>query len=366
MLDEDQKLIQFCQALPKVELHAHFNGSISEHTVKKIIRYHKSKGNDLHLNLPPDELQDSSTIIDPFVLFKYFHDLTTDVKSVELAAYDVVEDFAKDSVKYLELRTTPKENVALGMTTEDYIQALLSGIHSASQENDIIVKVLLSINRAESSSKALQTVKLANKYSRQENPVVIGIDFSGNPSKGDCKEFIPILKSAKEMGLKLSVHIAENDQEYESSRLLSILPDRIGHGTYLHKFKPDVYNIVLQNKIPLEICMTSNLRGGTISSYENSHFNFWNNKQHPITLCTDDKGIFHSDLSNEYLMLLKHSEILPHNLWDLSYNSIDLIFDSSVKSKMRSSWNRMKENYSSCTGDLAFVKRSAGDLAIMG
>lgn len=64
----------------------------------------------------------------------------------------------------------------------------------------------------------------------------LGVDFSGDPNIGDGSEFVDVLRKAKQHGLKLALHMAEiRGLEDENSKLLSLPPDRIGHGTFLHE-----------------------------------------------------------------------------------------------------------------------------------
>lgn len=49
-----------------------------------------------------------------FPLFKFIYQLTDDVESVRIAARNVIDEFARDGVKYLELRSTPRKNEETG------------------------------------------------------------------------------------------------------------------------------------------------------------------------------------------------------------------------------------------------------------
>lgn len=48
------------------------------------------------------------TLSECFKLFDVIHQITTDHETITGIASEVVEDFAADNVRYLELRTTPK------------------------------------------------------------------------------------------------------------------------------------------------------------------------------------------------------------------------------------------------------------------
>ena len=50
----------------------------------------------------------------------------------------------------------------------------------------------------------------------------------GNPSVNDSKDFVPLLKRAKDMGLWLAIHLAEIDRPEDTAALMALPPDRIG------------------------------------------------------------------------------------------------------------------------------------------
>jgi len=102
---------EFYKRMPKIELHAHLNGSISPATMKKLL--------DLHKKLWPEEQmpEDYETMIqkgslgnidDPFRMFSLIHTITDHMDAVAMAAHDVIREFHEDGVKYLELRSTPR------------------------------------------------------------------------------------------------------------------------------------------------------------------------------------------------------------------------------------------------------------------
>lgn len=77
-------------------------------------------------------------------------------------------------------------------------------------------RLLLSVDRGRDSSHAMLTVQLAAKWrdamqggGASYQGHVLGVDFSGNPYITAVEPFLPALKRAKELGLKLSLHISE-------------------------------------------------------------------------------------------------------------------------------------------------------------
>ena len=93
-------LKEFCRILPKVELHAHLNGSLSNETLERLA---KLKGCPI-----PDIDLDQLTIEQVFDAFREIQKLTDTKEAVTLATYLTLGEFASDNVKYIELRSTPR------------------------------------------------------------------------------------------------------------------------------------------------------------------------------------------------------------------------------------------------------------------
>lgn len=335
-------LEEFCQKIPKIELHAHLNGSISSSTMQKLLKRHCKRTRREGDTQTPQHWEtailrgEKRSLDDCFVMFSMIHTLVSDEEAVEMVAHDVVQEFAADGVVYLELRSTPRANPTTGMTKQSYVEAVLCGIDRALPElsTTIHVNMLLSINRRQSATEALDTVELALAQCRQTSHQarVVGIDLSGDPTAGDIAALVPVLRYAKEKGLQLAVHIAEvPNRNEEIALLLSVQPDRLGHGTFLHRDSggnQDVEDKVADARIPIEVCLTSNVKGQTVANFENHHLGIWLKRGHPIIICTDDKGVFSTTLSEEYAIAGKTFSLSQQELWGLAQGAVNYIFGS--------------------------------------
>ncbi|XP_068406537.1 adenosine deaminase-like protein isoform X2 [Eschrichtius robustus] len=277
----------FYSKLPKVELHAHLNGSISSNTIKKLIA--KKPGLKIHYQMTMIDKGKKRTLEECFQMFQIIHQLTTSPEDILMVTKDVIKEFADDGVKYLELRSTPREN-ATGMTKKTYVESVLEGIKQSKQENiDIDVRYLISVDRRGGPSVAKETVKLAEEFFLSTEDTVLGLDLSGDPTAGQAKDFLEPLLEAKKSGLKLALHLSEiPNQKKETQVLLDLLPDRIGHGTFLNSLEGgslDLVDFVRQHQIPLELCLTSNVKSQTAPSYNQHHFGFWYSIVHPAVIC---------------------------------------------------------------------------------
>lgn len=338
--------------MPKVELHAHLNGSIRDSTLMELAR---ELGNRGLVHFPDVErviLKHDRALTEVFKMFDLIHILTTDHETVTRITKEVIEDFAAENVVYLELRTTPKKNVSKGMNKKSYMEAVLEGLRAVSTvevdifsepnfdcpasaaiyarnnecasngtgKKKIYVRLLLSIDRRETTEAAMETVKLALAM---RHLGVVGIDLSGNPIIGEWLTFLPALEFAKEQGLLITLHCGEVPNQVEIHAMLDFLPARIGHACC---FGEEEWAKLKSLKIPVEICLTSNIRTETISSLDIHHFADLYNSGHPIVLCTDDSGVFSTSVSGEYSLASSSFGIQKREMFQLARNAVNFIF----------------------------------------
>ncbi|CAJ0745436.1 6026_t:CDS:2, partial [Entrophospora sp. SA101] len=199
-----QNLQLFCCNLPKIELHAHINGSISSKTLQDLVDKKKDKKPHLsNFKIPKKRL---AIFYDFFEIFKLVYQLIDDEESLEYITKSIILDFENDGVKYLELRSTPRKNENNGMTKESYVKTIIYTIQKLSTTSKIIVRLILSIDRSITLEEAIETVDLAIKYKELG---VVGVDLCGNPSKGHFDILKQAFIKAQNNGLKVTLHFGE-------------------------------------------------------------------------------------------------------------------------------------------------------------
>ncbi|CAB4394543.1 adenosine deaminase-like protein-like protein [Rhizophagus irregularis] len=329
-----ENLEKYCRDMPKIELHAHINGSISPETLQQLVERKKEKKPHLaQFTIPKRKLD---VINEFFSIFNVVYQLTDDDESIGYITESVILDFKKDGVQYLELRTTPRSDKNGMMTKESYVGIVLSVIQKFSySEHGIIVKLILSIDRRNTLEEAMETVNLAIKY---KNRGVVGVDLCGDPSKGHIDNVKPAFIEAKKHGLKVTLHFGEIEENIpEHASMLELSPDRLGHATHLD---PESKDYISSKNIPVEMCMTSNVLSNTVKNYREHHIRDFLITGYKFCICTDDKGVFFSDLSTEYAIAASTFSLDPKSLFELSFQSIDCIFDNDeTKLQLRKIWN---------------------------
>eukprot|EP00462_Mataza_sp_D1_P006964 CAMPEP_0175122896 /NCGR_PEP_ID=MMETSP0087-20121206/1954_1 /TAXON_ID=136419 /ORGANISM="Unknown Unknown, Strain D1" /LENGTH=279 /DNA_ID=CAMNT_0016404551 /DNA_START=63 /DNA_END=902 /DNA_ORIENTATION=+ len=220
-----------------------------------------------------------------FKLFAIIHKLTQDVNVIKRIAKETVCDFAADNVVYLELRTTPRR-LNGAATLDAYVQAVLQGVEEGmSLSANIVVYVLLSIDRKMSTQEALEVVHIAAKYSKQG---VIGVDLSGNPAVGEWSTWLPALQLARALNLPVALHCGELEAPEEVAKMIAFSPARLGHVNTL-PHNSVLWAMLLASGIPVELCVSSNVITEVVGSYKQHHVHPLLLHKHPLSVCTDDK-----------------------------------------------------------------------------
>ncbi|XP_017071786.2 adenosine deaminase-like protein [Drosophila eugracilis] len=289
---------QFLKELPKVELHAHLNGSLGIESLRDLGERLYGTASQEFLDLCARFNRLENNLDAWFKKFSFVHELTSTTEGLRFATELAVRDFAKDNVQYVELRTTPKANG--NYSRMDYLQIVIDAIKGAKEKYpDILVKLLPSINRAEPVAVAEETVSLAVELAQSHPDIIFGMDLSGNPAHGRFSDFAPILAQAREKGLRLVIHCAEIENPSEVTEMLQFGMSRCGHGTFL---APEEIDQLKQRNIAIECCLTSNVKSGTVSSLEEHHLKRIMEADAPKVICTDDSGVFDTTLSQEFLL----------------------------------------------------------------
>jgi adenosine deaminase len=259
----------YTHSMPKVELHAHLSGSLSCKTIDELVTLHRKTFPDEVLPSEADKFKDiteeNCSFDATYAIFRIAQRIVDHPAAVVLATTRVIEEFAADNVKFLELRSTPRD-VPDKMTKVEYIEAVIDAIKGTQSRLSIMTKFLVSIDRRGTVADAENAVRLCLDLHSKHPSIVVGIDLSGDARINDARDFIPVLRRATESGLSVTVHIAEvpNKEEVMAFLATEWRPNRLGHATCIHPdFEGDATLwktfASLKPPIPVEICLTSNL-----------------------------------------------------------------------------------------------------------
>ncbi|CBZ52206.1 Adenosine deaminase, related [Neospora caninum Liverpool] len=334
-------------SLPKVELHAHLFGSIRvpvlEEIRRKAAKEQKSDAEGCN-GIHADEAAASVARIegkcigigDAFAYFSAVYQIVRRKDDIVHALRRTLEDFSRDNVVYLELRTTLKTIPEEGVDPDTYVALLVEELKSSQKQHPMIVRLILSLNRArltsedETRDEVSKILNLAAKYPEW----IVGVDIAGDPRKGNILPALAIFeKEVMNPGgahfgkLKLTVHTSEVEgAEEETKAVLKLAPHRIGHGCYL---ADDQRAHLLKEKICVEVCPTSNMCTLNLRDLKDHPFSYYCGKKvlsSAVCICTDDIGLFDTSLSKELHTLSQAYNLSLSDLVDLQRSALAAAF----------------------------------------
>jgi adenosine deaminase len=158
--------LDFCRALPKIELHAHLHGSLRQSSIAELS------------GKPFPALSDSRDLTECFRIFDLIHNTVDTLNKVERLTREVLEDFKADNCIYLELRSTPRDRLN-SWSKRQYLDCVTAVLLQWNQHEQMPVRLLLSIDRTTSLEEALSVVNLAEEYRGSTSGLIVGLDFCG-------------------------------------------------------------------------------------------------------------------------------------------------------------------------------------------
>lgn len=295
--------IQQLRLLPKVDLHRHLDCSMRWSTMLEI-------ATTLKLNFPqkPADQARHFLVTDPMVnleavLSKFLtaQKLLASEEILERLAFEACEDAFNDGIRILELRYAPTfiADGHANLTFEKIHQALLRGIKKAKQKFPIAVGLICIVQRILPVNKAEQVVNFAieNKDS------FIAVDLADNEDGFEPATFAKLFQHAKKEGLHVTIHSGESPNakagQWIKDSIELLGAERIGHGIQCIHF-PEIQKILKDKDITLEVCPYSNYLTQAFPTYATHPLKKLFDLNIPITLNSDDPGIFASTLTDDY------------------------------------------------------------------
>ncbi len=310
--------------LPKAELHCHLDGSLR---VDTILRLALEQG----IKLPSNNKAKLESILmvkdnigslgNYLKKFDIILSILQTPSALTVIAYELAMDCWKDGIRYLEVRYCPELHTKNGMILSDTVEAVKLGLQQAEKKCGIITGIIICSLRNMSPLHSLELSKLAVKY---KNKGVVGFDLAGIeenfPAKKHKEAFYLILNN----NINTTIHAGEAFGPQSIHQAIHVCgAHRIGHGTRVHEDK-DLLNYINNHRIPLEICLTSNIHTKAVASISKHPFKHYMNEKVRVTLNTDNRLISNTSLSNEY-------EIAINN-FNLNENEIRTIIVNGFKS----------------------------------
>jgi adenosine deaminase len=299
--------------LPKVLLHEHLDGVLRPPTVIELAR---AEG---HTGLPAQ---------DPEVLARWFHQganqgslpkylegfvhtigVMQTEESLERVAYEQAADLASDGVVYFETRFAPVFHTRKGLTHQQIVSAVLKGLQRGQRDFGITSRVIICAMRSQDPVISREMAELAVDFRERG---VVGFDLAGEEGGYPPKKHVDAFHFIQRQNFNITVHAGEGFGKESIWQAIQYCgAHRIGHGVRLIEDIAvaqdgkvvklgDLAQYVLDKRIPLEICLLSNVQTGAAKSLAEHPFKVFFQEKFRVTLNTDNRLMSDTTMSKEF------------------------------------------------------------------
>jgi len=158
---------------------------------------------------------------------------------------------------------------------------------------------------------------------------VVAIGLGGDEERGPARLFAELYREARDRGLRLTCHAGETAGPWSIWEALEIGSERIGHGIRAME-DPALVAHLAAKQIPLEVCITSNLRTRAVPSLAAHPVRRLYEAGVPIILNSDDPALFGCTLTSEYELAAREFGFTEDDLAGLTRNAFRYAFEESV------------------------------------
>jgi adenosine deaminase len=285
--------------MPKIELHCHLDGSVRPETIIDIakregIRIPSFDKEEIKKELiAPLDCESLDEYLKKFSIPNLVMQSKANLKRI---TFELFEDAAMENVKYMEVRFAPLLHTRKGLSVEEIIQSVLTGMEEAEEQFDIKGNIILSCMRTMSVESAFEVVEKGKVFLGEG---IVAIDLCASEEEGFCGEFIEPIALAREYGYRVTIHAGETGIGKNVLEAVEWLgAERIGHGVFI-KDCVEAYNIVKEKQIVLEMCPTSNVQTKAVNQFSDHPIYDFHRDGIKVTVNTDNRTVSDTTMAKE-------------------------------------------------------------------
>lgn len=292
------ELAERIRRMPKAELHLHVEGAFRWSTVREFVPEARAVGErPPWMDRPFESFDDFRAIFRQYLL-----PATGTEERIERHLFEVLEDLARQNVRYAEPIFYPPLHMARGLPMAQVLAAARRGVERAQRDHPIVCRLILGLNRGPSSlEEAAQAREIIDLAGPGGWDLVAGLDVMSDDRLGIEPPFVDLYRDAKRMGLRLKVHAGEmGGPEVVRDALEKLDATHLSHGVRAAE-NPTLVRELAARGIWLHVCPTSNVRLGVAPNYALHPIRRLLNAGCKVTLNSDDPLLFGRSITDEWL-----------------------------------------------------------------
>ncbi|HEV2423299.1 MAG TPA: adenosine deaminase [Terriglobia bacterium] len=311
--------------LPKLDLHLHLEGSIEAATLREMAR---RKGRLVKES--EDWIADRERegfrypkFSDFLNAFKLLSLLLETPEDYALATTRLVESLHKEGVRYAEVTLSAGVVLWKKQSLDAVFEAVRRAAGDASARLGVGVAWIFDAIRQFGPDHVRAVMQHAARFLDQG---VVAFGIGGDEARGPARLFADIYREARDRGLHLTAHAGEAAGAQSVRDAVELLgAERIGHGTSAGR-DPATLQLLAERRVPVEVCLTSNIATGAVQRIEDHPLRRFLAAGVPVTLSSDDPGMFATSITHEMLLAAEHFALSRDEIIGLSANAIHAAF----------------------------------------
>ena len=293
------------ESMPKPELHVHLDGSLrpatilelaDEHDVELPIRDPEDLASYLHVR----DAENLETYLDRFELTL---SVMQHADALERVAFELCEDAARENVRYMEIRYSPILHTEEDLPLTATVEAPLRGVERAREAFGIDAALIICGIRNMSPDVSRDLADLTVAY---KDRGVVAFDLAGAEYNYPAKKHRDAFYTVLNHNVNATIHAGEAYGPESIHQALHYCgAHRIGHGTRLIE-DAELMQYVNDHRIPLEICLTSNVQTNAVPSFSEHPVRRYFDEGLVVSLHTDNRLMSGTTVTEEYVRAWKH------------------------------------------------------------
>jgi adenosine deaminase/aminodeoxyfutalosine deaminase len=301
--------------MTRAELHLHLEGAVEPETLK-----------ELDSSLSDEELRAALTYFDFAGFIRGYVWVNRKLRGpadYALIARRLFERLAAQHICYAEV--TVSAGVILWKRQD--LAAIFEALANEAARSPVPIRWILDATRQWGAEAAAPVFDFAAEHISDG---VVAIGIGGIEVEGPALGFKDLYAKARDRGLRLTCHAGETTDAQSIWDALAIGAERIGHGIRaVHDEKLLAH--LRDQDIPLEICITSNVRTGAVASIADHPVRKLFDAGVPIILNTDDPALFECTLESEYDLAARAFGFTAKELGAIAANSLRYAFSAAAR-----------------------------------
>lgn len=284
------------ESLPKIELHVHLEGAIPHEALFDLME--KYGGDPAVPDVTALERRFQYRDFAQFIeAWSWKNQFLREYEDFAHIAERTARSLAEQNIRYAEMFFSPSIFARRGLEVRALTRAVRTGLSAVPEVEVALVADLVRDYGPEAEMRTLMELNEVRALG------VVGIGIGGSEHEYPPAPFEPLYREARRLGFHTTAHAGEAagpESIWGAIRHLQV--ERIGHGTRASE-DDELVRYLAREKIPLEVCLTSNVRTGVVGRLCDHPIRRYFEQGIIVSVNTDDPKMFGTSLAEEYRLL---------------------------------------------------------------